>query len=148
MDRVEGSYASLAEDRATSIGPVTWPNLASNFRHLSAGDRGPPAGTGFPFRYYPLKALAFVEAGRSATLSVPSSQRSYVRLLYGDERAPRHGTWDVTLVAYTACRRSHTQFAGGFYIDFDRAPEHGRCSELIVREPRRQPVRKPLFSQC
>lgn len=166
VDRVEGGRVSPRSGAETIIGPVTWPALADNYRSLvESGELGPPPGTEYPYRHYPIKALALVEAGKTVMLSVPQRERPYLRLLYGDEGAPRNGASSVTLVACRrrstpgaqarecrwaparACRSRHTQFAGGFLIDFDRAPRRGRCAELAVREAGRGVRRERLFGR-
>lgn len=163
-DRVEGGYASQRAQDGVRIGPVRWPHLARNYRHLiDSGDLKPPPGTDYPFAYYPLKALAFVRAGATVTLRVPKYERRYLRLLYGDERIPVKGVAEVTLIAcrrsasrtararecqwkpYTACRKGQTQFAGGFAIDFGLAPAKGRCSDLVGKPEDKRPIRKRLF---
>ena len=164
-DRVEGGYEGVRADDATTIGPVEWPYVATNLRQLlRSGELRPPPATGYPYEHYPIKALAFVKAGTTVTLSVPPEQRSYLRLMYGHERAPLEGVPEVTLAAcrrstsaarqarecrwtpYQACRGRYTQFAGSILVDFDRAPEQGSCSELVVRESGRRPVRGRLFA--
>lgn len=148
----------------TIIGPVAWPALADDYRSLvESGELGPPPGTEYPHRYYPIKARALVEAGTTVTLSVPERERSYLRLLYGDEGAPVDGASTVTLVAcrrersaaararecrwtpHVACGSRRTQFAGRFLVDFEQAPRLGRCAELAVRQEGRAVRREPLF---
>jgi hypothetical protein len=73
-----------------------------------------------------LKSVALVRPGRSVTLVVPAAQRAWMRLEYGDGR----GRSSITL---KACRTIPTPFAGGFTIDFAKAPDQGRCADLILR---------------
>jgi hypothetical protein len=108
-----------------------------------------------------LKSVARVRAGARVTLVVPPEQRPWMRLRYAHRRG---GAAAVTLRAcrhrrtraarrrecvwaeYTACRSGPTFFSGGFAIDYDEAPEQGRCAELIVRvEGEREPHRVPLL---
>jgi hypothetical protein len=94
-----------------------------------------------------LKSVARVRAGGLVTLVVPPEQRPWMRLAYAHRRG---GKAAVTLQAcrhrrsreaqrdecewtdYTACRSGPTYFSGGFEIDYDEAPQQGRCAELIV----------------
>ena len=95
-----------------------------------------------------MKSVARVRAGAQVTLVVPPEQRPWMRLAYAHRR--RGGKAAVTLRAcrhrrsraarrrecvwadYTACRSGPTFFSGGFEIDYDEAPQQGRCAELIV----------------
>jgi hypothetical protein len=104
-----------------------------------------------------IKSPAKLRAGAEVTLEVPEEQRSWMSLAYA---LPRPEVAAVTLracrhrptpaarrreckwTAYTACRSGPTYFSGGFVIDYDEAPQQGRCAELIVwvegeEEPRR-----------
>ena len=106
-----------------------------------------------------LKSPARVRAGAEVTLVVPPHQRPWMRLAYAHRRG---GTAAVTLRACqhrrsraarrrecvwaeglvgprgsirgdcTACRSGPTFFSGGFEIDYDDAPQEGRCAGLIV----------------
>ena len=106
-----------------------------------------------------LKSPARVRAGAQVTLVVPPEQRTWMRLRYAHGR---DGVAAVTLRAcrhrrsraaqrrecrwaegvagppgsvrsdYTACRSGPTFFSGGFEIDYAKAPQEGRCAELIV----------------
>jgi hypothetical protein len=71
-----------------------------------------------------IKTIAMLDAGVRLTLEVPREQRGWMRVDYGCR-----GGRAVTL---QACRRQPTAFAGGFTIDYAKAPQQGRCAELIV----------------
>ncbi len=71
-----------------------------------------------------IKTIAMLDAGLRVTLQVPPGQRDWMRVDYGGS-----GGRAVTL---RACRRQSTAYAGGFTIDYARAPRQGRCAELIV----------------
>jgi hypothetical protein len=105
-----------------------------------------------------LKSPARLRAGAQVTLVVPPEQRGWMRLAYAQRRgaaavtlrACRHRrsltarrrecVWAEGVVGspgsvredYTACRSGPTFFSGGFEIDYDEAPEQGRCAELLV----------------
>lgn len=54
---------------------------------------------------------------------------------------------------YTACRTGPTFFNGGFEIDYDEAPQQGRCAELIAwvkgeGEPRRVRLLRVEPGEC
>ena len=106
-----------------------------------------------------LKIVARLRAGAQVTLEVPPEQRPWMRLRYAHHRG---GTAAITLRAcrhrrsraaqrrecrwaegvagppgsvrgdYTACRSGPTSFNGGFEIDYAKAPQQGRCADLIV----------------
>jgi hypothetical protein len=108
-----------------------------------------------------LKSVARLRAGAQVTLEVPREQRSWMRLEYAHRRGGR-GVRAVTLRAcrhrrsraaqrrecgwaegvigrpgqvrddYRSCRAGPTFFSGGFTIDYETAPQQGRCAELIV----------------
>jgi hypothetical protein len=86
-----------------------------------------------------IKAVALVRPGRRVTLTVPEEQRSWMHLKYG-------GRFKITLVG---CRhlKGPTPFSGGFDIDFAAAPQEGRCANLIVSTPGREPRRVLLFAE-
>jgi hypothetical protein len=98
-----------------------------------------------------LKSPARVCAGAEVTLVVPPEQRQWMRLAYAHRRggtaavslrACRHRrsraarrrecVWAEGFGGYKACRSGPTFFSGGFEIDYDEAPQQGRCAELIV----------------
>lgn len=85
-----------------------------------------------------IKTIAMLDAGVRVTLEVPREQRGWMRVDYGG-----HGGRAVTL---QACRRRPTAFAGGFTVDYGRAPDQGRCAELIVWGPEGR--RERLFEAC
>jgi len=70
-----------------------------------------------------MKAPALVEPRAAVTLVIPRAQRAWNHVSYGGR-----GGSAVTL---RACAR-RTVFAGGFTIDYAKAPREGRCAELIV----------------
>ena len=118
------------------------------------------------FKAHPIKSVLLVRSGERVTLEVPRAQRAWMRLLYSRARRDRLGTERVTLQACTratgpaarraecgwrphpACRWKNTQFAGGVYVDFDRAPRRGRCAKLRVRSARGEVLERPLFGGC
>lgn len=85
-----------------------------------------------------IKTIAVLDAGLRVTLEVPPEQRGWMRVDYGG-----HGGRAVTL---QACRRRPTAYAGGFTIDYAKAPDEGRCAELIVWGD--EPLRGRLFAAC
>ena len=119
-----------------------------------------------------LKSPARVRAGAEVTLVVPPEQRSWVRLAYAHRRggtaavtlrACRHRrsraarrrecVWAEGLAGYKACRSGPTFFSGGFEIDYDEAPQQGRCAELIVwvqgeQEPHRVRLLRVEPGEC
>jgi hypothetical protein len=168
-ERVEGGRFAVDPARETMIGPVTFVAAASNYR-TAARSRDQVTPEYLPgLNAHPMKVLALVSAGTRATLTVPRQQRAWMRLFYsGRNDAGQHS---ITLEACrrlasrdrrrrecgwsprTACSWVNTQFAGGVYIDFDRAPKLGRCAELIVRagaHPQvfRGPLFRPLPGAC
>lgn len=161
-ERVEGGRFAVNPARETVIGPVTFVAAASNYR-TAARSRHQVTPEYLPgLNAHPMKVLALVSAGTRATMMVPREQRAWMRLFYsGRNDAGQHS---ITLQACrrlaspdarrrecgwsprTACSWHNTQFAGGVYIDFDRAPKLGRCAELIVRAGAHQRAsRRPLF---
>lgn len=127
-----------------------------------------------------LKSVARLRAGAQVTLVVPPEQRPWMRLAYAHRRG---GVAAVTLRAcrhrrsraarrrecvwaegvagprgwvggdYTACRSGPTFFSGGFEIDYDEAPQQGRCAELIVwvkgeQEPHRLRLLRVEPGEC
>ena len=119
-----------------------------------------------------LKSPTQVRPGAQVTLVVPADQRPWMRLAYAHRRggtatvtlrACRHSrsraarrrecVWTEGIVGYRACRSGPTFFSGGFEIDYDEAPEQGRCAELIVwikgeREPHRVRLLHVEPSEC
>jgi hypothetical protein len=119
-----------------------------------------------------LKSPTQVRAGAQVTLVVPPEQRSWMRLAYAHGsggtaavtlRACRHRrsraarrrecVWTEGIAGYKACRSRPTFFSGGFEIDYDEAPEQGRCAELIVwvdgeQEPHRVPLLRVQPDEC
>jgi hypothetical protein len=136
--RIDGS--TPARDGDTIIGPLRF-NMQEYsslraWRELVRSDQW-------------LKSPARVRAGAQVTLVVPSEQRQWMRLEYAHRgtaavtlRACRHRrtraarrrecVWTEGIGGYKACRSGPTFFSGGFEIDFDEAPQQGRCAELIV----------------
>jgi hypothetical protein len=127
-----------------------------------------------------LKSPARVRAGAQVTLVVPPAQRPWMRLAYAHHRSgaaavtlracrhrPSHAArrhecvWAEGVVGspgsirddYTACRSGPTSFSGGFEIDYDEAPQQGRCAELIVwvkgeQEPHRVRLLRTEPGEC
>jgi hypothetical protein len=131
--RIEGSVEGPNRD-ATVIGPVRFPDLAANYRTVSAHPR------------IPFKAIAVLRPGSSVRLVVPEEQRSWLSIGYNvvkpgvaalqacrHFRSRRAQRRECRWGAQTACRSGPTLFSGGFGIRFAQAPERGRCAELIVR---------------
>jgi hypothetical protein len=148
-ERVEGGRLRGQPVRDTIVGPVAFASLPDNYRIAARPDPArrdpPPPG----YNAHPFKALVLVSAGKRVTLIVPRSQRAWMQLFYVPPG--KKGTWRARLQAcrrfrsrsaqqrecgwtpYTACRWRNTQFNGSIYVDFDHAPDRGRCAELIVR---------------
>ena len=84
-----------------------------------------------------LKTIALLDAGLEVTLEIPRGQRDWMRVDYGGR-----GGRAVTL---RACRRQATAYAGGFTIDYARAPRQGRCAEVLVWTGHERAVRARLF---
>jgi hypothetical protein len=127
-----------------------------------------------------LKSVARVRAGAQVTLVVPPEQRPWMRLAYAHRRggaaavtlrACRHRrsraarrrecVWAEGVVGapgslrddYTACRSGPTFFNGGFEIDYEEAPQQGRCAELVVwvegeQEPHRVRLLRVEPGEC
>lgn len=127
-----------------------------------------------------MKSVARLSPGGQVTLVVPPGQRSWMRLAYAQRRggeaavtlrACRHRrsraarrrecVWAEGIAGppgsirgdYTACRTGPTFFNGGFEIDYDEAPQQGRCAELIVwvkgeEEPRRVRLLRVEPGEC
>jgi hypothetical protein len=161
--RAEGGRATPQHGRDTLIGPLAFVALSEEYNLAAEPDpqRSPPPGD---FNAHPLKALILLRAGVRATLVVPRAQRQWMQLLY-DPSSIWRGSFRVTLQAcrqrrskaaqraecrwkpYGACRWRNTQFNGTIYVDFDRAPERGRCAQLIVRtKGRTKPLMGDLFN--
>jgi hypothetical protein len=88
-----------------------------------------------------IKTIAMIDAGVRVTLEIPREQRGWMRVDYGGRSGL--GGRAVTL---QACRRQATLYAGGFTIDYAKAPQQGRCAELIVWGDEARRVR--LFDAC
>jgi hypothetical protein len=148
-ERAEGGRLKPDRHRDTVIGPAAFRYLPENYRRAAqpnANRSQPPPG----LDAWPVKALALVRSGARIALVVPRGQRSWMQLLY-DQAHPWKGSFRVVLKAcrrsrtevaqraecgwrpYVACRWRNTQFNGAFYVDFDSAPDRGRCAGLIVR---------------
>jgi hypothetical protein len=84
-----------------------------------------------------IKTIAVLDAGLRVTLEIPRGQRDWIRVDYGG-----HGGRAVTL---RACRRQSTAYAGGFTIDYARAPRQGRCAQVLVWTGHQRAVRARLF---
>jgi hypothetical protein len=118
----------LADDEADRVaGPVRFAGLRTytDWAYLVREDQW-------------IKTIAMLDAGLRVTLEVPREQREWMRVDYGGR-----GGRAVTL---RACRRQATAYAGGFTIDYAKAPQQGRCAELIVWGEQAQRVR--LFEAC
>jgi hypothetical protein len=161
-DRVEGGRLSPRRGRDTVIGPAAFPYLPDSYREAARPDprRSPPPGD---FNAHPFKALVLVRSGLRVTLAVPRVQRSWMQLLYHPSAVWR-GSLRVSLQAcrrraspagrraecgwrpHTACRWRNTQFNGAIYLDFERAPQRGRCAQLALHvKGRDKPLRRRLF---
>jgi hypothetical protein len=126
-ERVEGERLAAAPQRDAVIGPATFVDAPGTYRGSFRG-RDYVTPDYLPgLNAHPMKVLALVEGGARVRLVVPRRQRRWMRLFYnpGDDR----GQHAMTL---QACR-THTQFDGGLYIDFENAPQGGRCAELAVK---------------
>jgi hypothetical protein len=162
-ERVEGGRLLAQPDRDTVIGPVTFVAAGSNFRaalgsrKLASKQKLPPG-----LRQFPFKLLVLVRSGVRVRLVVPADQRRWMRLFYGGRKSGEHV---ITLHAcrhlgsrvsqrrechwtpLTACRWNNTQFAGAAYVDFDAAPRHGRCADVVVKVPHSRAYRDRLFQE-
>jgi hypothetical protein len=139
----------------TIIGPVDFTNLPATYADAAASQaRGGPGYQPPPgFNAQPMKVIATLRAGTAATLTVPRSERRWLRLLYdvSSPRAMERGAPAITLQACRtvssrsaqfrecgrslppdACKRPYTEFNGGIYVDFAHAPKRGRCADLQV----------------
>ena len=136
----------------TQIGPVAFSGAADS-------------GRAAEWAYYVredqwLKTIALVRRDARVTLEVPPSQRSWMRLAYGAERAVTlagcrrpAGRRECAPGPRTTCRSAVTPFSGGFEIDYAAAPRQGRCAELSVwvagqDEPLRERVFSPPPAAC
>lgn len=164
-ERVEGGRIAPRSGRDALIGPVAFYLLPENYAANSKPDpgRSPPEPG---FNAHSIKSVLLVRSGERVTLEVPRAQRAWMRLLYSRAHRDRLGTERVTLQACrrtrspaarraecrwrptSACRWKNTQFAGGVYVDFDRAPRRGRCATLRVRSARGEVHERPLFGGC
>jgi hypothetical protein len=86
-----------------------------------------------------MKTIALVRPGRRVSLTIPVSQRAWMRFAYGDARYR---------VIFRACGgERNSAWAGGFDIDYAKAPQNGRCARLAVRAGDRV-IRKRLFPRA
>jgi hypothetical protein len=109
----------------------------------------------------PMKQIVTVPAGMTITVVVPRGQRRWFALGF-DTSTPRRFERPGPAITFKACRRTksraqllrecdhvggnacrwgYTEFNGGIYVDFDRAPQRGRCALLYVQ---RAGTRKPI----
>jgi hypothetical protein len=152
VERVEGGVVRTRTPKDTVVGPIGWLNLPRNF-DPDQQKRGRKYG----FAITPMKALAIVRAGGAVTVSVPRDQRPWMWLDYGSDSAndfeflfrpcPRRRTeaeqreacaWEP----FTACRSGLTQFNGLIAVDYEDAPNRGRCARLLVRVEGESEVRR------
>jgi hypothetical protein len=144
----------------TTIGAVAFSGLV---------DYGRPASWGEMVRRDQwLKSIALVRPGARVTLVVPTPQRAWMRMEYGHGR--KRAAHEVTLAGcrrpvsrmqqreecgpgpQDTCTSGRTPFAGGFTIDYARAPHQGRCARLIVwtqgERPRLERLFRPAPGEC
>jgi hypothetical protein len=165
------SGGSRRRDGDTVIGPLRF-NMQS-YSPLRAWRRQVRSGQW-------MKSPARLRAGAQVTLVVPPEQRPWMRLAYAQRRggaaavtlrACRHRrsraarrrecVWAEGVVGppgsirddYTACRSGPTFFSGGFELDYEEAPQQGRCAELIVwvkgeQEPHRVRLLRVEPGEC
>jgi hypothetical protein len=146
-ERVEGDPLRPRPGRDTIAGPVAFVDLPGSYRY-SLRHRGTP-----------MKSVALVEPGARVTLVVPREMRAWLRLGYAGAghvvtlQACRHARsragqrrecgWEPV----TACRDDRTYFSGGVDVDFDAAPQQGRCGAVVVHVAgRERPLRRHLFA--
>ena len=128
--RLTGTRPAADPRRDSVLGPVTFLEAPGTYRTNYRG-RAYVTPDFLPgLNAHPMDVLALVEAGEQARIVVPRNQRRWMRLFYSE--ADENGQPAITL---EACARSTTAFEGGLYVDFDRAPQGGRCAELEVQVP-------------
>jgi hypothetical protein len=129
--------------------PAGWSDAQANEARDGPGYQPPPG-----LHAAPLKQIVTVPAGATVTLMVPRGERRWFSLMFDTappvfERresaitleACRRTTSRTQLlrecghVGGNACRWGYTEFNGGIYVDFDRAPQRGRCARLFVLRP-------------
>jgi hypothetical protein len=136
--------------------PAAWSDGQANEAKDGRGYRPPPG-----LHAQPMKEIVTVRAGETITVVVPRSERRWFSLLFNVSppkglehpesaitfKACRLTTSRQQLVrecgsrhAGNACRWGYTEFNGGVYVDFDRAPLRGRCARLYVQRPGSKPI--------
>jgi hypothetical protein len=113
--------------------PASWPDQQANETRDGPSYVPPPGLNAAPF-----KQIVTVPAGARLTVTVPRSERRWLALLF-DASTPRPFERPEPSITFEACppavsRRSYTEFNGGVYLDFDRAPRRGRCARLYVQQ--------------
>ena len=157
QERIEGPRLAVRPALDTRIGAVTFPNLPAAYDAAV----GTLLRTG---KAVPMKLFAVVDAGTAPTLAVPKAEQDWLQLRFGSFN---RGEEAVTLSAcstessraqqrtecgwtpFNACTRGVTQFSGGFFVDFKRAPDNGSCATLEVWPTKNgPPIVEPLFRKA
>ena len=89
-----------------------------------------------------IKSIAVMRPGRRVTVVVPRSQRSWMKLTWGNGYA----------ATFKSCRRGegesgasgNTAWSGGFEFDYAKAPKQGRCAKIRLRYDGRTRTRRLL----
>jgi hypothetical protein len=131
--------------------PPSWSDGQANEAKDGPGYQPPPG-----LRAAPIKEIVTVPAGATITVVVPRGERRWFSLLF-DTSPPRGLERPESAITFKACRRTtsrtqlvsecgrgraangcrwgYTEFNGGVYVDFDRAPRRGRCARVRVLRP-------------
>jgi hypothetical protein len=112
--------------------PASWSEGQANEARDGRGYQPPPG-----LRAAPIKQIITVPAGATITFVVPRDERRWLSLLF-DTSPPRGLERPESSITFQACPRDqgprgYTEFNGGVYVDFDRAPRRGRCARLYVQ---------------
>jgi hypothetical protein len=128
--------------------PPSWADAQANEARDGPGYQPPPG-----LRAAPMKEAVTVPAGMTVTVIVPRRERRWFALMF-DTSAPHALERPESAITFKACRRTksraqllrecghlggnacrwgYTEFNGGIYVDFDRAPQRGRCARLYVQ---------------
>jgi hypothetical protein len=112
--------------------PAAWSDAQATEAKGGPGYQPPPG-----LNAQPMKQIVTVPAGTTITVVVPREERRWFALLF-DTSPPRGLERTEPAITFTACGRTrsplgYTEFNGGVYVDFDRAPRRGRCARLDVQ---------------
>ncbi|HEY0631855.1 MAG TPA: hypothetical protein VGC98_07350 [Thermoleophilaceae bacterium] len=114
--------------------PASWSDAQATEAKDGPGYQPPPG-----LNAQPMKQIVTVPGGTTITVVVPREERRWFALLF-DTSPPRGLARTESAITFTACGRTrsrlgYTEFNGGVYVDFDRAPRRGRCARLYVHRP-------------